>query len=479
MLVAAASHLGDDASLIAATHVCHLWRTTLLSSPRLWSHLDFANEKRALAFLERSKSVPLRVDLMGVEDPSETIRESLNKMTTKMTTLWAVHDSFLSELLAQPMPALEVLEITDSCDCPKKPIRHFPSLTSLVIHGSDRLRFRAPILTVFRITHDPVLGSLRLGLTANSIHAFLRSCPLLQVASLDCGDMDTHLDSNEVVSLPFLRSFTHESYCDSYQLCLLDPLSLPSSCRVVLGIDVTGCYNNPWVLDLPTPRNTSYLSDVRTIKIAARTRELDVIEEHVTFKIEFLSSAGTTITFNRSSFYDGRPSRFSYEGFLDIPENIGIGSVDTLCFDHYPVITHYTIPHVSPEHIAEGLRKFQNLKTLILVECDIIPFLDDISSCPVLDTLVIYSMDLVDPFGPTAVDVVKLVQEFAISRKEVGSPLKALTLVLPSTLLHPPELELLSIFVGLVEVVTGDDALCWDLDEYLQGAIRKDDTSRF
>ena len=63
MLVAVASNLENDASLVAATHVCHLWRTILLSSPCLWTHLDFANETRALVFLERSKLASLRVDM--------------------------------------------------------------------------------------------------------------------------------------------------------------------------------------------------------------------------------------------------------------------------------------------------------------------------------------------------------------------------------------------------------------------------------
>ena len=120
MLVEVASHLESDTSLVTATHVCHLWRTTLLSSSRLWSHLDFTNEECALVFLERSNSAPLVVDLVDAYDPSEIPRESLNKIATRVTTLQAEHGPFLDELLARPMHMLEVLKVTESDEPPSK-----------------------------------------------------------------------------------------------------------------------------------------------------------------------------------------------------------------------------------------------------------------------------------------------------------------------------------------------------------------------
>ena len=53
------------------------------------------------------------------------------------------------------------------------------------------------------------LLSLFPGLTAVRVLDHLRSCSLFEVAFLSC-DIDTYTDSEEVVSLSLLRSFTHK-----------------------------------------------------------------------------------------------------------------------------------------------------------------------------------------------------------------------------------------------------------------------------
>ena len=469
MLVAVGSHLEDDASLVAATHVCHLWRTVFLSSSRLWSHLDFSNEERALVFLERSKSGPLSVDLKGVNDPPDTVKESLKEVTTRVTKLQAVHEDFLDELLAQSTPMLEALEITDCHWIPPKKTPHLPSLTSLVISGPHHFQFYVPHLTSFHLTrgsHEYLVH------TADFLLNFLRTCPLLEVSFLDYDFHDTTHNSNELVSLPHLRSFTHTSSRDIYQLNLLNRLSLPSTCRVVLMIDVTGDFCDPWDSGILTPRDSSYLSDIRTVRIAARSRNLDVREEHTTFKIELVNSAHKTVSFDRVSYHGDHPSLFLHQGVMDILESIEVDSVETMCFDHYPVHTHHVLPNVTPGCITQGLRSFLRLKTLILVEYVITSLLGEISLCPALDTLVVYCSDFTRDPCLTDDDPLSQVRKFVESRKKAGSPLKALTLVVPFANLRQLELERLTSCVGRVEVVSGDDALYWDVDEYLEDIQR-------
>ena len=46
----------DDRDLISTTHVCGRWRSTLLSTPLLWTEVVFdGNPDRSSAYLERSK----------------------------------------------------------------------------------------------------------------------------------------------------------------------------------------------------------------------------------------------------------------------------------------------------------------------------------------------------------------------------------------------------------------------------------------
>lgn len=53
----------DDRDLISATHVCGRWRSTVLSSPPLWTEIAFECPDRTLAYLERSKAAPLHVSI--------------------------------------------------------------------------------------------------------------------------------------------------------------------------------------------------------------------------------------------------------------------------------------------------------------------------------------------------------------------------------------------------------------------------------
>ena len=470
MLVEVAFHFESDTSLVTATHVCHFWRTTLISSPHLWSHLDFADEERALVYLQRSKSAPLSVSLMYLDNPSEILRESSKKNTSRMAMLWATHGSFLDELLAQSMPKLEHFEIVGSNELPPKKPTRLPSLTSLVIRGFDSLRYHTPILTSFHLTHEHNRDSREW--TTSILLEFFRNCPLLEVVFIVCSILNTDSDSEEVVSLPLLRSFTHESPYDQYELCLLDRLSLPSTCRVVLVIDVTVHKFGPWARGLPAPRDSSYLSDIKAVKISAHSHDPNADAIYATFKIEFVNSRHRTISFDRISYYGKYSSNFSHRGFLDVFGSIETGSVEALCFYQCPFHTHHKLPQVTPQYVTKRLRKFQNLKTLILMDCNIALSLDALPSRPAVDTLVVYSTH---PDHTTKVDIVNQVERFAVSRKRAGSPLRALTLVFPFAGPHPSGLERLTSCVGRVEFLSGGEAVRWDVDKYLLGGTTHED----
>ena len=53
----------DDRDLISATHVCVRWRSTLLSTPLLWTEVAIGDLDRTLTYLERSKNALLHVSV--------------------------------------------------------------------------------------------------------------------------------------------------------------------------------------------------------------------------------------------------------------------------------------------------------------------------------------------------------------------------------------------------------------------------------
>lgn len=116
-----AFHLTSDMDLVNATHVSHYLRNALLSYPNLWSHLDFEHEIKhemmARAFFERSRQVPLHIDLSSDDTRTVASLAELRQQSRRIATLklrhWWVQNKFLSE----PLPSLSKLEFFyEYCD---------------------------------------------------------------------------------------------------------------------------------------------------------------------------------------------------------------------------------------------------------------------------------------------------------------------------------------------------------------------------
>lgn len=56
--------------MVTLSHVSHRWREDILASPRLWSYVDFGNNWRAEASLQRSGKVSLDVRLFSHDSVS-------------------------------------------------------------------------------------------------------------------------------------------------------------------------------------------------------------------------------------------------------------------------------------------------------------------------------------------------------------------------------------------------------------------------
>ena len=442
ILAAVASHLEDDKSLIAATYVCHFWRSALISSPRLWCHLTFENERRTVAFLERSKSAPVSVDLRGNSDPSETVRESLMGITNRLTALRGAHVPFLDELLVKPLPMLKRLNVVTSGGLP----------TNL-----GRPLFHVPHLTNFSFKLCRCSGSAVTTMMGDSLLDFLRSCPQLEVVHFGYGDLGTDIGfttdeaSTEAVSLPRLRSFTHESPVDTIYIGLFNRLSLPPTCDVEFTIRDIFFIDKPWNYGFSTLRDPSYLSDVKTVRIAFHPRG----GGSTMVKTTFSNSKNMRISFSRlsiSSTYSN--TVWVTEKFLDFLGASGMArSIETIRFEGCPVLPqqgHF------PPRLIKPLQKLGNLKTLVLWRCNLAFFLRNpcppATWCPRVENLVICP---IHPWEES--DVLRRVRDIAVARQKRATPLKIVTLFVRDaeklSLTCGELIEELRRCVGSVEVV--------------------------
>jgi hypothetical protein len=188
-------HQDRKSDLVVATHVCQYWRSTLTSSPSLWSRVDVLSKHdldRALTYFERSKSTPtdVRVDMW----PSEHL-EKLKYLTphiarTRSLTIDGSRTGILatSLLFQDPTPSLQQLEMHCRGSFVPLPPTFFgqqaPPLRSVTLHGI------CPALeSPFPFPH---LTELCLGLPLDTgpfpITSFFRlcsNCPRLRKISVD------------------------------------------------------------------------------------------------------------------------------------------------------------------------------------------------------------------------------------------------------------------------------------------------------
>ena len=431
-LAVVASHL-ESQSRVAATHVCHFWRSALVSSPRLWSHLIFKNEQRALVFLKRSKSAPVSVDLGRDVNLSEKIKEVLGGITDRLTGLAAAHSSYLDEYLAQPLPMLSGLDLFDSPDPPASgSIRSLPSIRSLSTVNLGCPLFHVPNLTNFHFTL--ALHSLLPPMLGDGLLDFFRSCPLLEVISLDYGDRDTDIGftadeaSSEAVPLPHLRSFTHQSPCKAIHICPFNRLSLPPTCKVSFTVNPNPPLVIPWNHGFPIQLDSPYLTGVKTVRTETKFILNTGCPVSITLETEFVNSKDMKITLEKA-LRPSEPLSARVNNLLSFLESSGIiHSVETLHFAWYVVASRAE----APQNVTEVIRRFGSLKTLVLLRSNPLPFLEDPSSpelwCPSIETLVISTLPPELAFGWEEPDVLRGVRNVAMSRKERGISLKSVSL---------------------------------------------------
>ena len=470
-----ASHLASEADLVKATHVSYHLRNALLSCPSLWSHLDFKHNMRARAFFERSKQTLLHVDMSPDTVPQMVgsltqLRQQSKRIATLKLPYWSVQKK---KLLSEPLPSLKRLEIflndddwngeRDTIWTPGwGPTRetiswYFPSLTSLVVYGLNPIPFYARNLKRFKFLNGEGQSD------AQRLIAFLSNCPLLEhidISYLDC----LRSRSDLVVSLPSLRTYTETNFGGTYSLTVFDKLSLPPSSSIKFRFQIprgTTAVNHVF----PCFKDPDYLAEIKRVKLRM-THSPDGNE--MAEALELINAEGAKVCFEGMVLGElldrQRAQDVMYlDSLLDLEDR----SAETFCVDGYA--SRFSRPDVEFFKEALGLG---DVRTLILSCNAVMPCLSALNEDPddgqwfsSIRTLIIHPNPQSHCFHNRAL---KLLLSVAQKRKAHGLPFTSVSLFLRG---RPgwdwdEALDELKRCVEKLEVVTGDDALDWDVDKY-------------
>ena len=467
-----ASHFTSEMDLVNATHVSYYLRNTLLSHPSLWSHLNFECEMRARAFSERSGQTSLHINM--AREPGQMVDSlvELRQQSKRIATLKLRHWSIQKKFLSEPLPSLRWLEIfaeyyddkwNKSWDTwtpvwgPTEEATSwsFPSLTSLSVRRLDPTPFYTPLLTRFKFWDEDALTSI------DKLLSFLHNCPLLEHVDILSGGRWNEQDP--IVSLPNLRTYKEITLNNQCSLTVLNMLSLPPFCSVTLMAPNDGTRAGTEGL-LPDFKNPDYLADTKRVKL--RTAH-DDCENHIVEALELINAEGTRVCVKGLRVAgESQPHNVAHLKFL---RSLDGWLVEVLCIDGY----------ARPNSVTEflgGALDFGNVGTLILsggAEEQYLLALDkDLStgghnrwSSPV-HTLIIRPYS--DSDRHLHDQLLHQLLSIAQRREMAGSPFKSVSLFLSDFPGEESEvaLEELRKCVERLEVVNGDDALDWDVDEY-------------
>ena len=231
--------------LITMTHVCRSWRNVLLSTPSLWTQLDFSTpkSKEAVRFLGRSGNQLLNIfQLLESEDNVEPF------LSTTLRNIYRLRRLEIDSYLPYPEPVLtrftrsapelRHLEITNNSHRTDRDAElhdtifegHLPKLTSLSLCAfrTNLRAFNFPSLRRFEFTTQT-------NMSIQDLTSFFRRCPSLEYIEIFLSYITQPpiVTPHERVRLAALKELI--IYQATHTPSLLDHFILPKCTEVVLG----------------------------------------------------------------------------------------------------------------------------------------------------------------------------------------------------------------------------------------------------
>jgi len=262
--------------VIALTHVCRAWRGVFTSRPSLWTYFDFnrMTENKARAYLERSKSSPIRLslyryDFMFPSDPFfQVIPNSVGRLEYLSIKVPPENLREITAHLTPPAPLLEDLSICGHC---RRESRH-PVLTSELFDGDlsslrslhlDSVYTKLPWRNMVNLTLFALNRMLPGEISVTQLLDFFQSAPHLREVYLRSVTLASGTRGGRLVPLMCLKQMQIED--SGSPSALLDHLLIPFGADLTVKVDVLG----PLIGDLlpRSPDNLRNFSNFTTIKL--------------------------------------------------------------------------------------------------------------------------------------------------------------------------------------------------------------------
>ena len=231
------------------THVCRSWRNSLLSTPSLWTQLDFStpNSEQAVCFLGRSGgSTPL--DTYQLLESENDVEPFLSITLSNIHRLQRLEIAsflcYLEPVLArfrESAPELKHLEIANEIDITDREMNiqdkfcggRLPKLLSLTLHHlrTDLRAYSFPSLTRFCFT--------AIKMSPNHLTSFFERCPSLEFIKISlCLPRRPAAPPKKRVRLAALKELRFDQSASGCGL--LDHLILPECTEMFLMGNFTG-----------------------------------------------------------------------------------------------------------------------------------------------------------------------------------------------------------------------------------------------
>jgi len=235
--------------LIMMTHVCRSWRNVLLSTPSLWTQIDFtmSTKSQRAAFLRRSGDQPLKINHY-IDDPDNVkpflsiILHNLFRLQWLRISLYLDDFELLLRNFSAAAPELKYLEMENDANVTEMDVKlpkifggRMPKLTSLKLRNfhTNFRDFNFPSLTRFFFgtgTKIPV----------QDLTSFFERCPSLEFIdiSLSYAPQPPTAPPRKRVCLPALQELKFDQ--TACTTGLLDHLALPKCTTMLLMGQFTG-----------------------------------------------------------------------------------------------------------------------------------------------------------------------------------------------------------------------------------------------